>query len=316
MARNVSGDTVDSPFPPGVGNLFHMVVWPHGMKNHSEILETLFSSQSLEVLHIKTTSAKNLSRLVATVYQHDYAPIEHLAGKLRYLKQAEFKKGQVSHIFFTCRNPGFTLSGDEPFRHLNSPEVNEIKWGIRESFNPRRQGEMTHDHVIHVSDNPFQAIHMARHLGFQFSLNERKPFTKMVCGLEMPHHIGTPKSVLLQTVAISRLRASILIDRQRNALVPVAETPHFKALTGGTGRRAIYDRYLQGRRGREFTDGHHWSRLQSLHRLLIEDRKAEIPPLLTAKLHDGVAQILDGVHRASAALAAGHEDIRVGVLEY
>lgn len=315
MAQDGSLYSLDSPFPPGVGNLFHMVIWPHGINNQPEILDILFSVQGLDILHIKTTPAKNLSRLVREVYRHDYAPLEHLAGKLKYLKQAEFKRGQITHIFFIFRNPKFTLSGDSPFRHLNSPKVNEIKWRIRDSFNPRREGRMTHDHVIHVGDNPFQAINIAKYLGVQVSLDGTNPFTKMFCGLEIPHHISTPKSARLQTVAISRLRATILIDGQK-ALVRVAETPHFKALTGGAHGRVIYDQYLLGKRGNEFTDGHHWNRLENLYRLFLGDNKSTIPPLLTAELQDGVAQILDGVHRASAALAAGRKHLPAAVLEY
>lgn len=315
MATDFSLVSVDVPFPPGTGNFFHMVVWPHGITFQPDILEALFSSEGLDILHIRTTPAKNLSRLVREVYRHDYAPLEHLAGKLKYLKQAEFKAGQVTHIFFSFHSPQFTLSGDPPFRHLNSPKVNEIKWRIRDTFNPRRGGKMTHDHVIHVSDNPYQAIHMAKYLGMQVSLNQRNPFTKMFCGLEIPHHISTPKRVLLRTVPISRLRAAVLIDGQK-ALFPVAETPHFQALTAGRGGRAIYDEYLLGRRGKEFTDGHHWGSLETLYHLFLGSGESYIRPLLTTELQDGLAQIIDGVHRASASLAAGRKEIPVASLEY
>lgn len=307
--------TLNSPFPPGTESLFHMVIWPHGIVHQPKILESLFDSPDVDVLHLRTTSAEKLPRLIREVYRHDYAPLHHLASKLRYLRNKSLRGGSVTHIFFSLNDPEFTMSGVPPFRHLNSPKANEIKWSIRARFNPRKQGEMTHDHVIHLSDNPMQAINVAMYLGLPVSRGEEKPFRQFFCGLELPHHISIPKSFTVETVRYGCVRASLLRDG-KVVVVPISETPHFKALTSPVDGQKIYDSYLLGMEGKELTDGHHWRTLKALYDLCLSEENFAYPPILVEPYDDGYLRILDGVHRASAALASGHKNLRVARLDY
>lgn len=315
MDPRASIATLNSPFPPGSESLFHMVIWPHGKAHQPEILESLFDSPDVDVLHLRTTSAKKLSKLIREVYRHDYAPLHHLAGKLRYLRSKSLRGGSVTHVFFSLNNPEFTMSGVPPFRHLNSPKANEIKWGIRARFNPQKHGEMTHDHVIHLSDNPMQAIHLANYLGLPLSWGDEKPFRQLFCGLELPHHISIPRSLTVKTVQNGSVLASLLRDGKTVA-APISETPHFRALTSPVDGQKIYDSYLLGKEGTELTDGHNWGTLKTLYDLGLSEKNFAYPPILVELRDDGYLRILDGVHRASAALASGHEDLRVACLDY
>ena len=61
-----------------------------------------------------------------------------------------------------------TVYGIEPNRINANRNVITLKWAIRQTFNPRTfDGEMTHDHIIHTTDNPTDTLHLLTTMGVE-----------------------------------------------------------------------------------------------------------------------------------------------------
>ena len=289
-------------------NLVHGLVWPHGVEKVMQMFELIEAHGGFSIRHVYLQRNPNLRKLISIVYRHDYAPISHLSAKLRYLRKLS---GDCIHFFLQVEEAQFFLEGEGSWRHYESASVNDLKWKLRREFNPRgSDGNMTHHHVVHFSDNPEQARDVANATGIALGDDRRGLFERATLGVRTPSHIRVPPSLRASAVSVRKLRA-LVWSGSRKTLMPVDDTPHMKALT--TRSKEIYDSYLLPRLGGHLRDGHSYERLTSLLATADGPGFSGFDPIIVIPLEDGFYQILDGVHRASVAHHLNWEEINAAV---
>lgn len=289
-------------------NLVHGLIWPHGVEKVMQMFELIEAHGGFSIRHVHLQKNPNLRKLISIVYRHDYAPISHLSSKLRYLRKIS---GDCIHFFLQVEEAQYFLEGEGSYRHYESASVNDLKWKLRREFNPRSSnGNMSHHHVVHFSDNPEQARRVANATGIPLGEDRRSLFEKATLGAQIPNHIRTPASLRASVISVSKLRARVW-SGTRLTLMPLDDTPHMKALM--TRSKETYDSYLIPRLGGHLRDGHSYERFVSL--LATADGRflSGFDPIIVMPLEDGTYQILDGLHRASIARYLNWEEIHAAV---
>lgn len=300
-----------APFPATSEPLFHMVIWPHGHSFRERIIDELESEAGCKIHLIRQVDRPNIGKTIDVVYAHDYAPLNHLKGKVKYLKFPSLKPKIITHIFFSLENPVFDLWGEGAFRHIHSKRLQAFKKKIREEYNPRVGGQASHHHVIHISDNPSQALHGAISLGFVRKDFQSNPFVQDHLGLKLPRHIPRPRELIVRSAAVSSLKARIRLGPAETTLRDILQTPHYLALANGDFE--TYENYMATSRGKMFQDGHSSTKFLALLREISHSGRIE-PIIVGERLEDGSSVIIDGVHRASIARHLGLTHLQIATL--
>ncbi len=141
----------------------YFLIWAHGIQYTDDILDVIASHGDMDIKIIKHHKVDNIRDLVDIVYSHDYAPIEHLTNKTKYL--GRLQAGAII-IIVECNNCMDDYRGDGSFRHLENMQMVELKNDIRQKYNPRQNGAFTHEHVIHVSGNEKQTDYILKYIGY------------------------------------------------------------------------------------------------------------------------------------------------------
>ena len=293
----------------GGSSLFHCLVWPHGMEVAAHVVAIIEESGVGELVHTRIQAKPSMKDLISLVYQHDYAPKDHLSEKLKYLDPIA---GDVMHIFFAVDDPRFFLQGKGPFRHYESESVNRIKWQIREAFNPRdASGAMTHDHVVHFSDHPGQVWPVLAALGFRQNQQTTHFFRHTGLGVPIPHHVGEISKLQPVRLKLASLYGRIW-DGPQLVSVQLEETPHYRALK--ENNRSLYEDYVTKHRGHRLKDGQSFNRLERMKDTLASNPVGSIEPIVVTESHPGSYQILDGLHRSSIAHFLEWKDINAAII--
>ena len=295
---------------PGGPGLFHLLVWPHGLQYLDEIIHELELMDGVKVRHVSRTDGVVLKRLVSQVYSLDSVPVRHLAAKLSGLL-TRGRRGSVVHVFFSIADPRYVMTGSGDFRHSTSEVIERFKKTVRMKFNPRNHdGEPTHDHVIHCSDNPLQARKLADAVSDGFSPDEPRGFDRRTLGAIVPNHLGSVAGLDFEWVPLTSLRARVWVGKQLKT-VELDDTPHYSFLA----ESALYHDYISQRRGLELTDGHSAARFRALYDSIKTRGLDAQKPILVHQDGAGSMVIVDGTHRAVCAAKLGIERVRVAILK-
>ncbi|ELI6450348.1 hypothetical protein RRM63_003762, partial [Photobacterium damselae] len=133
------------------------LIWGHGLEFLNSIIEEIESSNNFRICHIEKKKINNIKKFIKKVYSFDYAPWEHLKNKTRYLYN---QKKEVCFIFVENLNPDVEFVDVGNFRHSECMNVKKIKSSIRNKYNPQINNKITHNHIIHATDNEFQTYDM------------------------------------------------------------------------------------------------------------------------------------------------------------
>lgn len=272
----------------------YLLVWGHGIGYVEPIIEMVRANPALKIVKILNHVAGDIEELVHAVYSFDYAPLQHLKGKTRYLKQTP---REVYFIFVENSSPDEDYFGEDAYRHIESLTVKLLKEEIRNRFNPRREdGTRSEDHVIHASDNQLQTDHILRYLGLPgLELFENRHFV-----LRAPYHLQGITEFSVMHLPLAELACSIVTGERRNfgmRLVGIRETPHYRALCGDCDP---YRRYLATYLGTALTDDHSVDKLLVLRESFCYlSSPHQCDYILVKKREEGGFQVLDGVHRAA-----------------
>ena len=250
------------------------------------------------------------------LYGCDSVPVWHLQGKLKYLQKLSPK---VINIFVKNLCPQEITVGKPPFRKKQCQYIVSLKNRIRNKFNPHHldpdfqifpleQG-VSHEHVIHASDNEAQVDYYLKLLGHSDGLDylnaasENLPF-------KLPHSFPRPKQYSYRHIPLKKLFANIICGsdeklKPSTQLTLISETPHYKALNKDIH---IYENYVNTYRFKYLRADHYPQKLIELNTLNIE-RLQSLPPIIVKPLQNGAYQILDGVHRAAVYL--NHDILKI-----
>lgn len=280
--------------------LVAFVLFGHARKHWGSIYQAITDTAGLDIQYVQRHRFRSSRALIAALYSHDYAPLIHLRSKTRYLK----KVGTDALILFGVqRESSLFVAGLGKFAHHEDRYINRLKWNIRRTYNPRESdGEMTHHHVIHATDNPGQARHLAGEL-------HNLPLDRIMSphgpGRILPSHLAST-SLRVHQVPLQQLRVKLLPDLRVHR---IEDTPHFAALA--ENNRQLYWEYLVPFLGDELRDGHSWQRFMALKSSF--DLGARPAPIVVAPGCNGTYVVRDGAHRAALLLHAGKQTCVIAV---
>lgn len=289
----------------------YFLIWGNGMPYKEEILDIIRSKGFLKILRIMNHRPKSIAKLVRTIYSYDYAPLQHLKSKTRYLLKTD---PDVVFIFAHNQDAKEIHRGRGAFRHIECERIKSVKEEIRNKFNPRKEGKRTEEHVIHASDNESQVHHVLKYLGVKegihFLRNVPNPF------LSLPYYLPKFDSFTIRQVGSTQLYCNILektANLFRKKVTPIEQTPHFRCLTGNVAAYKAYlaECRLDGRLKSDYSASRFFKLAQNLTYL---QEPYTTSYILVREFQPDRYLILDGIHRASILKLRSIDSITVAVI--
>ncbi|CAH6803500.1 conserved hypothetical protein [Vibrio chagasii] len=274
---------------PSITRYDCFLIWPHGLGELTNILEYIESTKGFKIKLVKRKTVNNFNKFIREVYSFDYAPWQHLKSKTKYLRSVG---NEVCFIFVENLNPQEDFVDFGEFRHIECDNVKNVKNHIRKRYNPRDgSGEMTHDHIIHATDNFAQTIEMLSIAGFPIkSLKEN-------CILNTPWFLGDINKFIVKNVAVEDLKCRVLLEGE-SEIKSVKESPQYTCLEDGIISQE-YKQYLDQNMGRGLLSYYSIKKYCNLRKsfsYLSGDYKNDY--IIVTK-HERGYIVLDGLHRLS-----------------
>lgn len=284
----------------------YFLIWGHGQSFKQEIIEIIDDEEFLDIKRIEDYKPKSIKKLVQAIYSYDYAPFHHLKAKTRYLNNTP---KHVTFIFVKNEFVKEVFEGQGSFRHIESPKIVEVKRKVRQIFNPKINGQISENHVIHASDNESQVNYMLNYLGYKQGC---KLFDAKNSIIGTPYHIKRYNKFYIKKISIDKLKCNILLEKSGQTLtelIPIKSTPHYEVINGSD---QPYKDYILKFQGKELKDYYSIKKFKKL----IENYEYEnTDDFIVAKKIYNDYQILDGVHRASILACRGFSKINITVVE-
>ena len=267
----------------------YIIIWGHAIHKKMEILSLIENDKSLEIRRIIHKEKFSMKKFVRLVYSYDYAPIYHLKSKLRYLKKVP---NEVIIVFVINNDPDEIITGDNEFTHLCSRRILNLKNEIRTKYNTYHNGVMSHNHVVHSSDNEMQTLQLISDLNLSSDLNSFYDFRLDLFGI--PEWIGKRESYNIKKIKLNHIYANIIVNGQLK-IMEIQNTPHFIALV--TGNIDVYNDYLESNLGHKMTAYHSGVKfLNLLDSFVLSLRSEDL--IVVSRFQEGYI-LQDGVHRAA-----------------
>jgi hypothetical protein len=268
----------------------YFLIWGSGLEFENQIIEIIERDPNFKIEYFYRFKAKNIKRLISNVYFNDYTPISHLKNKTKYLKNINNKN--VLIIFCTNKRPMEMKIKSFNKTHIESISVNKLKNKIRKKFNPKVDGKITHDHVIHGSDNQEQTEHIIRFL------NDKNLNIKTIYS-EVENTFKYQKCVKIKTISIKRLKARLLIkdsEKISTKIVNLNKTPHFFFIKK---KKSLYGEYLKKFRGLGLNYNYSEKRFNKYIKSFNYLNQNNQDNYIKVEKKNNFYVIIDGLHRAS-----------------
>lgn len=280
-----------------------IIIWGHGLKFQEEIIKEIENEDQFEIKYIIKLNPRNIKTIIKKVYYFDYAPLAHLKDKTHYLQNVN---NEICIVVLNNLKPQEEYFGENEFRHIESINLKNLKTKIRNKFNPIISGLISHNHVIHATDNENQSDYFLKYIGYK---NGVKDFKKETSFLNIPPYLITQKNLLIRKIEIKNLYCSIAVGDSWNSyelkLKHINESPQFKFINGD---KKTYIEYLNKFLGGPIKSYHSEKKFQTLIRNQTKENKNNY--LITVKkINDTDYLILDGLHRASICLFKNYKTI-------
>ncbi|MBN1585106.1 hypothetical protein JW899_01930 [Candidatus Uhrbacteria bacterium] len=282
----------------------YLLIWGHGLQHRDEILNLLRQDEDIEILKIIKHQINDMVRFVDVVYSYDYAPIEHLRGKTKYLLDTV---PEVIFVFFRNLNAEESFVGEGEFRHIECRNIKRLKETIRDLYNPKTCGKRTEHHVVHASDNEMQTDVMLKYLGFESGTGV---FARPNFVVDAPYHLASFRVFELKIVSIDKVICWIP-HRENGQINPrpvsIEETPHYKALSGHDEE---YKKYFEEYGGILLTDDQYLEKLRKIYgNISYLTGEYATNYIIAREVEDDKFYILDGTHRISSLKKSGIDKI-------
>ena len=287
-----------------------IVVWGHGIEYLPEILKMVQSIESLDIVHFEKYKAHSIKKLVHSIYSFDYAPLIHLKAKIKYLEKVP---SIVYFIFIKNSDPQHDFFGEGKFRHVESLVIRNLKQKIRNRFNPRdKYGNLTHDHIVHATDNESQTDSILKLIGYKDGVNKFKNGHKII---RSPHYIKEPSYFNIQLVDFRNLFCRNAVIKNGKCILktlPVSESVQYLSLYN----KKLYHDYISNFSGTILKQIYSLDRYYSMakdFKYLVGPNNSDL--IIATPLRERQFVIIDGLHRAALHLYSGHQNIRVCIYE-
>jgi len=288
----------------------YFLIWGNGLQYRGQILDFLREQPDIKILKIVNHKPKSIKKLVRKIYSHDYAPLQHLKVKTKYLLKTT---PEVVFIFIQNLDTQESYFGSGAFRHIECIRIKQMKETLRDQFNPRIDGLRTEEHVIHASDNPSQVDVALKYLGFKNGTalfrNVPNPF------LSLPHYLPKFDHFNIQTIKTSQLfgRVIVMKKNRRADIVKLEETPQFSCLKGDI---SVYEDYLAKYSGWLLQSDYSVDKFRSLaEKFSYLSSPYPTAYILVKEFRPNQYLILDGLHRASIMKYQGAKMTPVAIIK-
>jgi len=294
---------------PEVGNerYDYILIWGHGLVYVHEILSMIREDLNFEIKKIIYHKPKSVRKIIDIIYSYDYAPIEHLKYKTKYL---ELTSNEVIFIFIENKKPTVDLLGEGAFRHEESLTLKDIKEAIRNKYNPYKDGIRTEDHVVHASDNELQTDYILRYLGFHEGINIFNDKNKFI---SCPNYMNQVSHFIIKEINISSLVCNMATGLNRYnfaiKMTNLQESPHYKGLSEDID---IYKNYIDKFLGGPLTEDYYPEKFITLSKKFRYLEEGYSDSYVLVRKHEGKFLILDGLHRASILASRSVGSLTVG----
>lgn len=290
----------------------YLLIWGHGLIYEDDIL-AIIDSFPFEILYIHRLKPKSIKRLIRAVYSYDYAPFEHLKSKTRYLLSTP---AEVLFIFFRNIYPQEYYAGEGAFRHIECAQIKKIKTQIRELFNPHINGELSHNHVAHASDNSLQTHFILKWLGMRQGIYDILP--QSFPFMEVPYHLPAINLLGICNIPVDKIWCRNVFGsrwKYKSKEIRLNESVQYHALTKDL---ESYARYLDTFRGTALKEHYSVNRLLNLE----NDLEYLTPPhtneyiILSNKSDENERYfVLDGLHRTAILAKRNHTHILAAIIK-
>ena len=294
---------------PKINNPQHCVfiLWSNGFKYASEIIDIIRNYPEIEVQKIFLYETDNIKKFVDLVYSKDDTPKIHIKNKTKYIRRSN--NPNVAVILAKNHKPNEMLRGRGEFRHIECQRIKELKDIIREKFNPRQKnGERTHEHVIHATDSEHHVDHLLKVLGYKEGLNHFKKTPSAI--IDVPHHIRTFDHFTIKKISIDSLYCRMITgtrDSFSTEIMPLEKSPHYQFTLGN---KEIYEKYLEEFSGILITDDYSQKKFEILREgFSYLSNPNELNYILVEEFQLGKYVIRNGLHRASIIKNQGKKKI-------
>ncbi len=285
-----------------------IIIWGHGLSHLEEILTMIREIGSFDIVRIIKHKPSSMKKFVRKVYSYDYAPLAHLKSKIKYLEKVE---ASLVCIVINNTQPAVDILGTGSFRHKESLMLKKLKTEIREKFNPYKDGEMTHDHIIHATDNEEQTHHILNAIG---DISIEKYYQANL--YSVPFFLGQQSSYEIKELSFNHLvcgQAQGDSDNFRLQQVPVQHSVQYNALFD---KEDDYKAYINKYLGTALKADHsvdNYLRLKENFKYLSAEHASSF--VTVKKLSEEKYLIMDGLHRAALHLSQNHKKIKVCIIK-
>ena len=286
------------------GRFDALIIWGHGLEFADDIMGMVRDTECFEIVRVIKHCPKNMKAFVRKVYSYDYAPIAHLKSKVRYLESV-----QPNLLCLVIKNssPDIEIFGEGSFRHEESLTLKKLKSEIRERFNPYVGGEMTHNHVIHTTDNEAQTNHILQAIG---DSGVKQYYENNL--FSIPFFLGTQTRFEVIEVKFSQLLCGQASGDQTDFRLnykPIGESIQYECLGGDVQR---YKDYVSSFLGAALKCDYHVDGFLALAENFEYLAKGYEKYYVVVKRYlSDKYLVVDGLHRASIHLFQGNEKIKV-----
>lgn len=286
----------------------YFLVWGHATKYIDDIIRIIKNSGFLNIrLIIKHTPRNNL-QLINVVYSFDYAPIDHLREKSKYLLKNGIKPVYFVIVENKDVNEQYVDTGE--FRHIECLSIKKVKNEIRDIFNDRLENRRSENHVVHASDNELQTHYVMKYLGFNNGTEFLKKYSNKI--IKSPAYIDRFKSFDLKRVKIDDLVFNKNVGKAIKEF-KIIDMPQYRALLG---EKDVYDKYILKYRGLTLIDNHNYDNLKKLFsNFEYLDSNHSTNYVLTVQKENGKYLVVDGSHRSAVLKKLNRKELIIAVIK-
>lgn len=285
-----------------------ILIWGHGLEFYDNIIEDINDNNNFKILKIVKHKPKSINKLIKEIYSFDYAPFWHLKAKTRYLKKT---KKEVCFIFVENFFPEEDFLDDGKFRHKESLTLKNFKECLRDKYNPRANGQRSHDHVIHATDSEEQSDLMLKYLGYPrgisiLNINNSNNF------IEIPYYLEGANNFVFLELNIDDIYCTIIKgnswDSYYTEIDPIVESPQFKGLTIDS---KYYTDYIAKFIGGPLQENYSIDRFLNLSESFNYLETPYETSFVLVEEIDEKFVVVDGLHRVCSHIAKGYRKIKV-----
>jgi hypothetical protein len=297
--------------------LDYFLVWGHGFRFFTGIIDVINSSDDLDILAIEKRDLEDIDHFIQWAYAKEWpsVPKEHTISKTRFLLHPEIPK-KAGIILVMNKKPDVRIQDNKNplFRMPESGTIKDIKTKIREKFDPNKGGKgliplisgyNPDQHVVHASDFEDQVHNMLK----IFDMKEYDSWFKY---WENRYQPVSRLNTLAKNVELDTILLRILDNNGNIILCKIEDSPHYKFLCGETTE---YENYWERFSGIYLKEDHSPNSFKKFSENFEYLKSPYSTSYIKVTRYKNSYTSVDGDHRMCILKSQGKETIKVEVCE-